>query len=109
MTAVAEVMRVLEEVIDPELGLDVVSLGMIRDVSVDAGRVTVGMTLTTATCPFWQLFVDQVRIAVLAIPEATDVEVNYIENPPWHPDAMSEEARRVLDGQGILPIFGMRT
>lgn len=108
MISAEEVTSVLEGVIDPELGLDVVSLGMIRDVTVDAGRVTVGMTLTTATCPFWELFVEQVRIAVLALPEATDVQVNYIRHPPWHPDVMTPEARRVLDQQGFLPILRMR-
>ncbi|MEA2652184.1 MAG: hypothetical protein QOI85_1905 [Chloroflexota bacterium] len=108
MISVEEVTGVLEGVIDPELGLDVVSLGMIREVTVDAGRVTVSMTLTTATCPFWDLFVEQVRIAVLALPDARDVQVDYVRHPPWHPDEMTPEARRVLDQQGFLPMFRMR-
>lgn len=102
-----DVTRALEGVIDPELGLDVVSLGMVRDVSVETGCVTIGMTLTTASCPFWELFVEQVRIAVMALPGASDVHVNYVHHPPWHPELMTPEARRFMDQRGYLPMIRM--
>jgi metal-sulfur cluster biosynthetic enzyme len=105
---VADVSRVLEGVIDPELGLDVVSLGMVREVAIHEGRIEVGMTLTTATCPFWELFVEQVRIAVSALPGAASVDVKYVVDPPWHPDLMTPDARQYLDERGYLPRIRIR-
>jgi metal-sulfur cluster biosynthetic enzyme len=99
-----EVASALEGVIDPELGLDVVSLGMVRDVTVEAGRVTVGLTLTTATCPFWELFVEQVRIAVRSLPGSGEVDVHYVQHPAWDPELMTPEARCYVDEHGFLPI-----
>ena len=108
MIAAADVERVLRGVIDPELGLDVVSLGMVRDVTVDDGRIRIGLTLTTATCPFWELFVEQVRVAVAALPGANEVEVRYVPYPPWHPGLMTPEARQYVDQRGYLPLTTSR-
>ena len=60
----SKVMSVLRDVIDPELGINVVELGMVGDIEVDDGGVLVNMRLTSMSCPFWDLFVDQVKAAV---------------------------------------------
>jgi metal-sulfur cluster biosynthetic enzyme len=99
----AEVRAALTEVIDPELGLDVVSLGMVGDVVVERGAVAVDLRLTTMSCPFWSLFVDQVEAAVLEVDGVDRVEVRFDRHRPWSPERMTPEARRELESVGLLP------
>lgn len=104
MTPNDAVMDALRDVIDPELGIDVVRLGMIREVSIESdGHVIVHMTLTTATCPFWDLFVEQVRIAVEGIAGVSSVELVYRGEPEWNVDLLERETRRKLEIRGFLP------
>jgi metal-sulfur cluster biosynthetic enzyme len=98
-----EVRAALREVIDPELGLDVVSLGMVGDVVVDGGVVAIDLRLTTMSCPFWNLFVDQVEDAVTEVDGVERVEVRFDRHRPWSPDRMTDEARRELESVGLLP------
>jgi metal-sulfur cluster biosynthetic enzyme len=90
-------------VIDPELGLDVVSLGMVGQVAVDGGAVSVDLRLTTMSCPFWSLFVDQVEAALLEVEGVERVEVRFDRKKPWSPDRMTDQARRQLESYGLLP------
>ena len=99
----AEIRAALHEVIDPELGLDVVSLGMVGNVAVDGGAVAVDLRLTTMSCPFWNLFVDQVDAAVLELDGVERVEVRFDRQRAWSPDRMTDEARRELQSFGLLP------
>ncbi|WP_409304632.1 metal-sulfur cluster assembly factor [Peribacillus sp. SCS-155] len=87
----------LEQVIDPELGIDIVNLGLVYDVDLDdEGILTVTMTLTAMGCPLAGTIVDQVKIAVEDIPEVKDTEVNIVWNPPWSKDRMSRYAKIAL-------------
>lgn len=87
----------LENVIDPELGIDIVNLGLVYDVDLDdAGVATVTMTLTSMGCPLGPVIVDQVKTALGELPEVKDTEVNIIWNPPWSKDMMSRYAKMAL-------------
>jgi metal-sulfur cluster biosynthetic enzyme len=99
----AQIRAALHEVIDPELGLDVVSLGMVGDIAVDGSFVSVDLRLTTMSCPFWSLFVDQVEAALLEVAGVEEVEVEFDRSRPWSPDRMTPEARRELESYGLLP------
>jgi FeS assembly SUF system protein len=93
-----EVMEALKDVIDPELGMNVVELGLIYDVQVeDEGRkIKVKMTLTVPGCPLAQVITEYVgrRIHQMEGVENVDVELTF--DPPWSPEMMSPEARARL-------------
>ncbi|OZS79101.1 DNA methyltransferase [Tetzosporium hominis] len=90
-------MSALEEVIDPELGIDIVNLGLVYDVDLsDEGLATVTMTLTSIGCPMGPLIVDQVKTALGQLPEVKETEVNITFNPPWSRDHMSRYAKIAL-------------
>lgn len=90
-------MSALEEVIDPELGIDIVNLGLVYDVDLsDEGLATVTMTLTSIGCPMGPLIVDQVKTALGQLPEVKQTEVNITFNPPWSRDHMSRYAKIAL-------------
>ena len=90
-------MAALENVIDPELGVDVVNLGLVYDVDLtDEGQATVTMTLTSIGCPMGPMIVDQVKTALAELPEIKDTEVNIVWNPPWSKDNMSRYAKIAL-------------
>ena len=88
-----QVTAVLQNVLDPELGLSVVDLGLIYGVDVDGGHVRVTMTLTAPGCPIHDAMSEWVRRAVLDIPGATDAEVTITFDPPWTPDRISPRLR----------------
>lgn len=91
------IMKALENVIDPELGIDIVNLGLVYDVEMDdEGKVTVTMTLTTMGCPLAGVITDEVQRALSDIPEVQDAEVNIVWNPPWDKDKMSRMAKIAL-------------
>jgi radical SAM protein len=89
--AVAEepVVEALRAVLDPELGLSVVDLGLIYGIEVEGGVVSITMTLTTPGCPIHELMPEWVRAAVSALPGVERVEVRLTFDPPWSPDRMS--------------------
>lgn len=87
----------LETVIDPELGVDIVNLGLVYDVTMDdEGQTEVAMTLTSMGCPLAGTIVDQVKACLADIPEVKSVEVNIVWNPPWTKDKMSRYAKIAL-------------
>jgi metal-sulfur cluster biosynthetic enzyme len=91
------IMGALELVIDPELGVDIVNLGLVYDVEMDeAGKATVTMTLTAMGCPLAGTIVDQVKRALADIPEVKETEVDIVWNPPWTKDKMSRYAKIAL-------------
>lgn len=84
-----EIREALRPVIDPEIGLSVVDLGMIRQVRVDeGGRVEIGMVLTAPFCPLAGYLAEQVRQAVAAVPGVSAVEVRILDEP-WDPTWMA--------------------
>lgn len=94
--AVREVLR--ERVIDPELGINVVDLGLIYDVEIAEGRISVDMTLTTPGCPLAGTLAAQVEETLRQAFPGHDVEVSLVWEPRWTPEMMSEEARRHFGG-----------
>ncbi|SFA79018.1 MULTISPECIES: metal-sulfur cluster assembly factor [unclassified Bacillus (in: firmicutes)] len=91
------IMGTLELVIDPELGVDIVNLGLVYDVEMDEeGTATVTMTLTSMGCPLAGTIVDQVKRALEDIPEVKKTEVNIVFNPPWTKDMMTRYAKIAL-------------
>lgn len=87
----------LENVIDPELGIDIVNLGLVYDVDLDeAGLATVTMTLTSMGCPLGPVIVDQVKTALSELPEVKDTTVNIVWTPAWSKDNMSRYAKLAL-------------
>lgn len=90
-------MGALEQVIDPELGIDIVNIGLVYDVELDDGGLcTVSMTLTTMGCPLAGILTEQVQMALSDIPEVKDTNVNLVWNPPWTKDRMSRYAKIAL-------------
>ncbi|EAE0012301.1 metal-sulfur cluster assembly factor [Listeria monocytogenes] len=90
-------MGALEQVIDPELGIDIVNIGLVYDVELDDdGLCTVSMTLTTIGCPLAGILTEQVQMALSDIPEVKDTNVNLVWNPPWTKDRMSRYAKIAL-------------
>lgn len=87
----------LENVIDPELGIDIVNLGLVYDVDMnDEGVAMITMTLTSMGCPLGPVIVDQIRTALFELPEVQDVDVNIVWNPPWSKENMSRYAKMAL-------------
>jgi metal-sulfur cluster biosynthetic enzyme len=88
----------LKNVIDPEIGLDVISLGLIYDVKIDGGSVAVVMTLTSPGCPVAGMFLANVRNAVEAIPGVTACTVDLTFDPPWDPRTHATEEVKMMLG-----------
>lgn len=94
--AVRECIR--DNVYDPELGLNVVDLGLVYDIEIrDDKNVYVEMTLTTPGCPLYDMITSEVQSALKArFGDDVKVDVNFVFDPPWTPEKMSEEARAQL-------------
>ena len=90
------VQQVLAEVIDPELGVDIVDLGLVYDVAVTDRVARVRMTLTTPGCPLSGYMDDEIRRVLTGLPGIDDVDVAIVWDPPWNPDMMSEAAKQQL-------------
>ncbi|GEK33657.1 metal-sulfur cluster assembly factor [Kurthia sibirica] len=87
----------LENVIDPELGIDIVNLGLVYEVDLnDEGVAMIRMTLTSMGCPLGPVIVDQIRTALFELPEVKDVDVNIVWSPAWSKDNMSRYAKMAL-------------
>jgi metal-sulfur cluster biosynthetic enzyme len=87
----------LRGVYDPELYLDVVSLGLVYDVRADDGNVVVEMTMTTPGCPASEVLPEMARVAIAdAVDGAVEVEVRVVWDPPWSPAMIDEEAAAAL-------------
>jgi metal-sulfur cluster biosynthetic enzyme len=97
MATVDEITEALRDVIDPELGLDFVELGLIYDVAVDdAGSVQVTYTLTSPGCPIGPQVSEQIEEFVSELDGVTDVQPTMTFSPPWTPERMSEDAKFAL-------------
>jgi metal-sulfur cluster biosynthetic enzyme len=83
-------------VIDPEIGVNVVDLGLVYEVEVKDGVAEVTMTLTTPMCPLGPYIDQEVRSAVGEVPGITGANVNLVWTPPWDPSKMSEDAKLEL-------------
>ena len=90
-------MEALRRVEDPELGMDIVDLGLVYDVEVAAPRVKVVHTLTSMGCPAGPMIQEDIVTTVReSFPEVEDVELELTWDPPWTPDLMSDDAKFIL-------------
>ncbi|MDP9378473.1 MAG: metal-sulfur cluster assembly factor [Actinomycetota bacterium] len=90
------VTEALTNVIDPELGLDFVELGLIYGVDVDGSKVSVTFTLTTPACPIGPQISEQIEEFVGELEGVEEVTSSMVFTPPWSPDKMSEDAKFAL-------------
>ena len=86
----------LRNVIDPELGINIVDLGLIYDVREEGGVVEVEMTLTSPGCPLAGVIDEKIRAALKKIAEIKDLSIEIIWDPPWTQDMISDEAKAEL-------------
>ncbi len=91
-----QVTDALREVYDPEIGINIVDLGLVYGAEVQDGTVDVKMTLTSMGCPAGPMIVSQVEEAVGAVEGVQDVKVEIVWSPAWNPQMMSEDARMEL-------------
>ncbi|MBD7985115.1 metal-sulfur cluster assembly factor [Sporosarcina sp. Sa2YVA2] len=90
-------MGALENVIDPELGIDIVNLGLIYDVELNEEETAVvTMTLTSMGCPMGPQIVANIKQELMELPEVKNVDVNIVWSPPWSRDHMSRYAKMAL-------------
>ena len=95
-----DVIEALKDVVDPELGINVVDLGLVYDVSVDnTDTAVIDMTLTSAACPLTDVIEDQVRAALDGI--VHDHRINWVWMPPWAPDKITDDGREMLRALGF--------
>lgn len=86
----------LKNVYDPELGINVLDLGLIYNIYIEDDLVELKMTLTTQGCPLHDSITTGVEKAIQEIPGVTAVKITLVWDPPWTPERMSEEARKIL-------------
>jgi metal-sulfur cluster biosynthetic enzyme len=91
-----EVVEALRAVEDPELGMDIVELGLLYDVEVEGPRIKVIHTLTSMGCPVGPMIQENIDQIARAMPEVEDVEVELTWDPPWSPEKMSDDAKFIL-------------
>ncbi|MGH3662756.1 MAG: metal-sulfur cluster assembly factor [Micromonosporaceae bacterium] len=100
-----DVEEALKDVVDPELGINVVDLGLVYGVHVDDENVaTIDMTLTSAACPLTDVIEDQARTALCGGPGGglvQDIRINWVWIPPWGPDKITDEGREQLRALGF--------
>lgn len=91
------VLEALKNVIDPELGLNIVDLGLVYDVQVhDDGGVDIEYSLTTMGCPIGPMIEDQMRSFLRGVQGVEEVRPEFVIRPPWTPEMMSDEAKAAL-------------
>jgi metal-sulfur cluster biosynthetic enzyme len=96
----ADVRGALSTVEDPELGLDIVSLGLVYEVEIAAGAVRVVYSLTSMGCPIGPMIDAEIRAAVGRVEGVESVETELVFDPPWSPEKMSDDARFLLGVYG---------
>ena len=95
-----DVLEALRDVVDPELGINVVDLGLVYGLDIDADRVaTIDMTLTSAACPLTDVIEDQARDALDGL--VTDFRINWVWMPPWGPESITDDGREQLRALGF--------
>jgi metal-sulfur cluster biosynthetic enzyme len=95
------ILEKLKNVIDPELGVSIVDLGLIYDISEQNGIIKIKMTLTTMGCPFFDLLEEQIKNKLKKIKGVKGVIVRLTFDPPWTPDRLSQKAKAALSFLGF--------
>ena len=102
---VEDIEEALKDVVDPELGINIVDLGLVYDLQVDPANVaTIDMTLTSAACPLTDMIEDQVAAALVGGPDGglvADFRINWVWLPPWGPEKITEDGRDQMRALGF--------
>ena len=88
-----DVAEMLRYIIDPELGINIVDLGLVYDVRVEGGRVGVDLTMTTPACPLSSYITQQIEVTLRPLPGVEDVRVELVWSPRWSPAMMAPVVR----------------
>jgi metal-sulfur cluster biosynthetic enzyme len=100
VTTDTDIRKALRHVVDPEIGVNIIDLGLVYRIEVAVARVRITMTMTSPACPLADYLKDLVTSAIRrAVPDVVDVDINVVSEPQWDPEMMSDEARRQL-GEG---------
>ncbi len=110
MTEVSEEMladleEAMRDVVDPELGINVVDLGLLYGLNLEQGEsgtvALIDMTLTSAACPLTDVIEDQTRTALVGTGLVSEIKLNWVWNPPWGPDKITDDGREQLRALGF--------
>jgi metal-sulfur cluster biosynthetic enzyme len=96
---VEDLTEAMRDVVDPELGINVVDLGLVYDIHVDDNQATIDMTLTSAACPLTDVIEEQTRQALDGLVD--DFSINWVWMPPWGPDKITDDGREQLRALGF--------
>ena len=95
----ADLLEAMRDVVDPELGINVVDLGLVYGVRLDDAIATIDMTLTSAACPLTDVIEDQTRAALSGLVD--DFRINWVWMPPWGPEKITDDGREMLRALGF--------
>ena len=102
---IADLEEAMRDVVDPELGINVVDLGLVYGLNVDKegpdAVALIDMTLTSAACPLTDVIEDQSRSALVGSGLVNDLRINWVWNPPWGPDKITDDGREQLRALGF--------
>lgn len=102
----ADLEEAMRDVVDPELGINVVDLGLVYGLNIEAGDAgskvaLIDMTLTSAACPLTDVIEDQSRTALVGSGLVNEIKINWVWNPPWGPDKITDDGREQLRALGF--------
>ena len=98
-TTIDDITEAMKDVIDPELGINVIDLGLVYDLRLDEEIATLDMTLTSAACPLQDVIEDQTKQALSNL--VKDVKINWVWMPPWGPARITDDGREQLRSIGF--------
>jgi metal-sulfur cluster biosynthetic enzyme len=99
--ALEDLEEAMRDVVDPELGINVVDLGLVYGMAVDDRVATIDMTLTSAACPLTDVIEEQARAALTSSGMVDDIKINWVWMPPWGPEKITEDGREQLRALGF--------
>lgn len=103
MTTEDEIREAMKQVEDPELGVNVVDLGLLYGVSInETGNVILDMTLTSMGCPLTEQILADSQRAIFPLEGVSSVDVNWVWDPPWSPEAMTDEGKLMMKVMGFM-------
>jgi metal-sulfur cluster biosynthetic enzyme len=100
--SIEDLEEAMRDVVDPELGINVVDLGLVYGIQAENGVATIDMTLTSAACPLTDVIEEQARAALTGSAGLVDdIKINWVWMPPWGPDKITEDGREQLRALGF--------
>lgn len=91
-----QLIEALKQVVDPELMINIIDLGLVYDVNQEDGAVNVEMTLTSPACPVGPQIIQQAKMALEQIDDVSEAHIKLVMSPPWTPERMTDDARDQL-------------